>query len=128
MTSHWFWLFMLGVNLLTPLIMIVFGGYFEKKAPKNIQSIFGYRTTLSMKNQDTWQFAHHHCGRVWKKLGWITLAVSLAVLLCVWNQDLGTIGTVGAAVCLLQVVLLFCSIIPTERALRKTFDSNGNRR
>ena len=27
---------------------------FMKKAPKEINSVFGYRTSMSMKNKDTW--------------------------------------------------------------------------
>ena len=35
-----------------------------KKAPKEINSVFGYRTSMSMKNKDTWEFAHKYCGKV----------------------------------------------------------------
>ncbi len=58
-----FWAFMLIVNLTAPLIMVVFGILFLKNPPKNINSVFGYRTTMSMKDMDTWGFAHKYCGR-----------------------------------------------------------------
>ncbi len=34
-----FWIFMMIVNLLIPLTMVVFGKYFSKKAPKEINAI-----------------------------------------------------------------------------------------
>lgn len=48
-----FWLFMLIMNLLIPFSMIGFGFYFQKHPPKEINELFGYRTPLSMKNEDT---------------------------------------------------------------------------
>ena len=52
-----YWIFMLIMNLLTPAVMIVFGIIFKKRAPKEINWIYGYRTQMSMKNEDTWQVA-----------------------------------------------------------------------
>ena len=51
-----FWIFMLIMDLLLPFTMIGFGRYFMKKAPKEINSVFGYRTSMSMKNKDTCRF------------------------------------------------------------------------
>ena len=50
-----FWIFMLIMDLLLPFTMIGFGRYFMKKAPKEINSVFGYRTSMSMKNIAAWQ-------------------------------------------------------------------------
>lgn len=58
-----FWIFMLIMDLLIPFTMIGFGKMFLKKAPDQINYVFGYRTSMSMKNQDTWVFAHHYCGK-----------------------------------------------------------------
>ena len=63
-----FWIFMLIMDLLLPFTMIGFGRYFMKKAPKEINSVFGYRTSMSMKNKDTWEFAHKYCGNTWHGL------------------------------------------------------------
>ena len=49
-----FWIFMLIMDLLIPFTMIGFGKMFLKKAPDQINYVFGYRTSMSMKNQDTW--------------------------------------------------------------------------
>ena len=60
-----FWIFMLIMDLLIPFTMIGFGKMFLKKAPDQINYVFGYRTSMSMKNQDTWVFAHYYCGKIW---------------------------------------------------------------
>lgn len=123
-----FWIFMLVCNLLIPLTMIGFGSYFVKHAPKNINMLFGYRTTMSMKNSETWEFAHRHCGTIWRATGWILLAVSFVAMLFLFGRDKNTVGAYGGIICFLQLIPLIAAIIPTEIALKKTFDENGNRR
>ena len=76
-----FWCFMLAMDLIIPLSMIFLGKYFSKRAPKEINMLFGYRTTRSTKNQDTWQFAHHFFGRLWYKMGLLLLILSVAAML-----------------------------------------------
>ena len=58
-----FWIFMLLFVLMIPLTMIYFGRRFFKSPPKSINATFGYRSTMSMKNQETWKLAHTVCGR-----------------------------------------------------------------
>lgn len=122
-----FWIFSLIMDLWIPLVMIFFGKHFSKKAPKNINATFGYRTTRSMKNKNTWEFAHKVCGRTWFRWGLITLPLSVIPLLFVLGESTELIGTVSAIVCFIQLVPLGGVIIPTERALKKTFDQNGRR-
>ncbi len=121
-----FWIFMLIVNLITPLIMILGGVWFVKRPPKNINSLFGYRTSRSMKNQNTWNFAHHFCGRLWLYCGLILFPVSAIPMLLLFNKSEGIIATVGLIICVIHLIVLLCSIIPTENALKKHFDDNGN--
>lgn len=123
-----FWIFMLIMDLLIPIVMIGFGSYFAKHAPKEINSTFGYRTSMSMKNKDTWEFAHHYCGRLWRIIGWIMLIVSAIVMIYPIGKDIGYIGTFGGILCGGQIVILIVSIFPTESALRKYFDQNGRRK
>lgn len=123
-----FWIFMLVMDLLVPFVMIGFGKQFMNKAPRNINDTFGYRTTMSMKNQDTWQFAHHYCGKIMLRLGWMSVPLSVVPLLFVFGKDIETIGIVGAVICFVQLVPFAGSIIPTEIALKKAFDQNGRRK
>ena len=108
--------------------MIGFGKMFLNKAPKNINATFGYRTTMSMKNKDTWEFAHRFCGKLWLSSGLVLLPMSVISLLFVFNKSIDTIANVGLIVSVIQVIYLIGSIIPTEIALRKVFDQNGRRK
>ena len=123
-----FWIFMLIMDLLIPFAMVGFGKYFIKKAPKEINAVFGYRTPMSMKNKETWEFAHHYCGKVWLIMGYIILILSVISMLFVIGKDENIVGTSGGILCGIQVVLLVISIFPTEIALRNNFDKNGNRK
>lgn len=123
-----FWIFMLIMELLIPVTMIGFGRYFSKKAPKEINAVFGYRTSMSMKNKDTWEFAHKYFGKIWYRCGWILLDVSVVVKLFTIGQSEDIIGWMGVILVHVQMVVLIVGIIPTERALKKTFDKDGNRR
>lgn len=123
-----FWIFMLIMDLLIPFTMIGFGKSFLKNPPKEINAVFGYRTTMSAKNKDTWIFAHKYCGKIWFICGLILLPISIIVIAMVFGKPEDTVGTVGGVLCGIQMIPLIGSIIPTEKALGKTFDKNGIRR
>lgn len=122
-----FWIFMLVMDLLIPFTMIGFGRYFLKTGPQEINSVFGYRTTMSMKNKETWIFAHKYCGKIWYIGGLAMLPISLVVMLTVIGKTENGIGIVSSILCLVQLIVLVGAIIPTERALKTNFDKNGNR-
>ncbi len=123
-----FWLFMLITELLVPAVMIGFGKSFMQNAPKEINPVFGYRTSMSMKNRDTWEFAHQCIGKLWYQWGLVLLPISIAVMLFFIGRDVGTVGTAGAVLSGLQILPMILTIIPTESALRKNFDEYGNKR
>lgn len=120
-----FWLFMLVMDLLIPVTMIGFGKYFLKGGPKEINMMFGYRTNMSMKNADTWEFAHRYCGRLWFWWGIGSLILTVVVLLVVAGRGEDVISRAGGVVCGVQLVLLIGTILPTEIALRRHFDKDG---
>lgn len=123
-----FWFFMLLMNAIVPFTMIGFGKMFLNNAPGEINWAFGYRTSMSMKNRDTWEFAHKYIGKIWYTWGIFLLAPSILPLFFVINRGEDAIGTLGGIIFMVQIVFLIGSIFPTEKALRKTFDKNGNRR
>lgn len=123
-----FWIFMLIIDLLIPVTMIGYGRSFWKKAPKEINAVYGYRTSMSMKNIDTWVFAHNYFGKLWFISGMILLPISVIPMLCIIGRTENVVGTVGEVVCFVQMIPLTGVIIPTEIALKKHFDKNGNRR
>lgn len=123
-----FWIFMTLMDLLIPVTMIGFGRSFMRKPPENINPWHGYRTRMSMKNRDTWEFAHRCAGKVWFATGWIVLLLTIPAMLLLLGHDENTIGTVGGIICLAQCVPMAAVTVPTEIALRKNFDKQGNRR
>jgi len=122
-----FWIFMLVVNLILPVTMILLGRYYSRKAPKNINWVYGYRTTMSTKNKDTWEFAHKLLGKMWYRCGIVLLPLSVLVLLFVLGKRENVVAITGEIVCGVQVVIMVLVIHPIERALRKNFDKDGNR-
>lgn len=123
-----FWLFMLFCDLLLPVLLAVVGKWFIKHPPEKINMVYGYRTAMSMKNQDTWMAAHGYCGRFFRKGGIIVSVFTVVVMLFVLGKGENVIGAVGGAVCILQLGLLAGAIVYTECALRKEFDKNGRKK
>lgn len=122
-----FWIFVLAMDLLVPGVMIGFGKEFQKNPPTEINPGYGYRTAMSSKNQDTWDFAQKRMGEVWHKWGKALLIPSFVPLLFVLGRDVGTVGAVGMVICGVQLIVMLSSIGVTEHALRKNFDKDGKR-
>ena len=122
---HPFWLFMLIIDLLIPIMMIGFGRIFVTRPPKKINHIYGYRTAMSMKSNETWVFAHPYFGKWWFTIGLFLLPLSVISLLFVWNSQIHTIGMVGGVICLIQLFPLVFPVFPTEKKLKQLFDKNG---
>ena len=122
-------IFMFIMLLLIPAVMVGFGAYFMKRAPKKINYVFGYRTARSMKNEDTWKFAHKLIGKIWLVCGTLLLVGGVVFFFVFTSGKDENAASIASLVILgVQLLVLMCSIIPTEIALKKTFDENGNRK
>lgn len=123
-----FWIFMFICNAIIPALMIIAGRIMWKKTPKKINHIYGYRTKSSMKNMDTWKFAHEYSGRLWWKAGWILLIPTVIIQLPFMNSSEDIIGILGMLLCIIQCAVLILTILLTEKALRENFDEQGDRK
>jgi len=123
-----FKIFTIVCNLLIPVIMLLFGVKFGKHGPKNINGVYGYRTSMSMKNKETWEFAHQYCGALWKKLGLIMLILSIIATMAAFMLDENSQGIIELLLVTIQTMVIIATIFPAEKALKKNFDENGNRR
>ncbi len=121
----WFWWFAFGCDVLIPLMMIIFGRIMWKRCPSKINCWYGYRTVRSMKNMDTWKFAHEHLGKQWWKIGRIILLPSVLILLPAYKATETTIAVVFLAVMMVQTVFLLYPIFKTEQALKEKFNDDG---
>lgn len=117
----WFFITMFICNLLIPLVMLIGGYCMYKRPPKEINGAVGYRTKMSMKNKDTWAFAHNYCGKLWIKLGAILLIPTIISQLFFIHASDNVIGNVTIVLESVQIIVLLGSIVPVEKALKKTF-------
>ena len=120
-----FWVFMFCCDLLIPLVMLFAGRMMQYHPPREINYILGYRTARSMKNRETWVFAHRECGRLWVRWGVLMLVPAAVIMLLLLGKEVPTVGTVGGIVTVLQMFPLLLSIAVIEKKLRRTFDENG---
>ena len=124
----WFWWFMFICDCITPVLLVVAGNLMWRHCPQKINGIYGYRTGRSMKNMDTWKFAHDYCGRLWWKMGWCMLIPSVLIQIPFYHSSETVIGIVGCVLCTIHIVALFISIFRTEGALKNTFSDDGIRK
>jgi len=122
-----FWILMLFFMLLIPAVMIFFGIKFQKEAPKNINWAYGYRSERSMKNRDTWVFAHKCIGGLWKIWGCVLL-LSVVPMFFVFGKDPDTVGMFCLPLVGVQLIAMIIPIFIVESKLKKTFDKYGRRK
>ena len=135
------WVFSLICSLLAPLTMVLFGFLWKTRPPRDINSLYGYRTAMSSKNQQTWFFAHACISRLWRRLGLATLVLSIFVYglgslaLAGWRwsqlgveENLDRTGFLILGIVTVQMIVLVGSIFPVERALKRRFDGEGKPR
>lgn len=103
------------VYILFPLAMILFGFWFRIRPPG--------RPT---EKEEVWRFAQHHLARSWLILGGSLLVLSAGVLWLVSRQRQSVILTVGIILNVFQTLVLFASSLPTQIAMRRHFDREGN--
>lgn len=133
------WLMTLFFTLLTPALMTVLGFLWKSHPPKEINSVYGYRTAMSCKNQATWDFAHQTAGRLWRGWGLGSLLLSAVIFAVVslalahWNfavlslpENVDAFSWLSLGLMAVQLVVLVGSIFPVERALKRRFDRDGN--
>ena len=110
---------------LLPLVMVICGMSYTKRGPKRITRLQGYRSKMSMKNRETWDFAHKNLGDLWFKLGAPLLAVTSVVSLLVFRETTKQITTWCCVIFVIQLVIMVLPVAYTEKALKENFDENG---
>jgi hypothetical protein len=105
--------------------MVICGMSYTKRGPKKITRLQGYRSKMSMKNRETWDFAHKNLGDLWFKLGAPLLAVTSVVSLLVFRESTKQITTWCCVIFVIQLVIMILPVVYTEKALKENFDENG---
>ena len=123
-----FLIFMLCMSLFIPVLYLIIGKLFMNNAPNNINYVYGYRTKMSMKNQETWDFAHRIMSKFCIKT-WLPLAIaSLIPYIFIYGASDYIIGISGVLIIFTQIIYMFVVIVYVEKALKDNFDKEGNRR
>jgi len=117
-----FWLYLLVMTLLVPAVMLGFGHRFQKNPPKRINDLFGYRTRRSMRNWESWEYAHLVCGRFWWWAGWPALTFALVMMGRTVSAPIEEMAEASVLVVAIQMILLVLAIPWTERALKQKLD------
>ena len=123
----WFWWFILICDCIIPVLMIIAGRMMWKHCPKKINGIVGYRTKMSMKNMDTWKFAHKHAGKLWCKVGIGLLGPTLLIHIPFYGASDDTMGILSIIIMVIQLAFFFGTIFQTEKALKNNFNEDGTR-
>lgn len=114
---------MLWIIWLVPVSMLAVGVIFSFFPPKHINDWYGYRTSRSRRDQESWDFAHRYCGHLCLKNSFILLLLSLGLVVIFSHLS----DAVLAMLTLVQIIPFLVVIAKTEKALKATFeDSDSN--
>ncbi len=120
------WIMIVITYILIPALMTGAGWRIWKHPPKTINAMYGYRTKMSSRNQNTWRFAQEYAGRLWVRWGIRMIPVSLLLLMFFATAGEEAAATAGTVLCMAQIVIMLSSIAVVERMLNKVFDKQGN--
>ena len=111
------------LNLLIGPLMLVISLIFFYFPPKKINLIYGHRTSMSMKNQDTWQEANKRSTHMIILVSALTCILQLTGIVFNINQEITILyATVFLVACLI------IGVIVIEKKLKAIFDIDGNRK
>ena len=118
--------FMAFTVFLIPGIMVFFGRLMADHPPKTINGAYGFRTAMSMINQDTWDYAQAACAKRWRRWGRVLAFITLVLLIVALRRP--AFADVLGYYTAFETAFLLASVAATEIDLRRTFDEKGQRR
>ena len=104
-----------------PLILF-FSFIYSKYQPKEISTIYGYRTTRSMSNNDIWKFANKVSSKYMTIASLATIIFQLLGIILSYTSEDFLLVSYG-----FLIISLGLSIWKTEIEINKFFDKEGNR-
>ena len=110
------------VFLITGLVFILCGFILYKFPPKSINSMLGYRTSMSMKNKETWDEAQRYGGKSMLVVGVINILL--------WDLSYLVKGFLLSEIFQGLIMLLGAIIMLAvdEVHLWRTFNRDGSRK
>lgn len=117
-----FWIFMLCMVALSPVLMMIFGAVFMKFPPEDINNIYGYRTRRSMRDRQTWDFAQRYWGKSALYTGLTGIVPTVLCMLPCLGRSVDEVGIWGAVVCVaVAAAVIGVPVFLTERALKRWY-------
>ncbi|EJP6473927.1 SdpI family protein [Clostridium sp. L74] len=110
------------ISLISAVIFIGFGFLLMKWPPEDINSVYGYRTPFSMKNQDTWDESQRYAGFSMIILGIIQGILGIFLIIQSINIDKESIQL------LFLLIGVIVMLIIDEKHLRNLFNKDGTRK
>ena len=104
------------IPILTGLTFVIAGIIMIIIPPKKINSLYGYRTSSSMKSQERWDFSQKYAAQVLVKFGAILTLSSILGLVYDFSENISTI--MGLGFMLIAVIFL---ILKIEKAIKIRF-------
>jgi uncharacterized membrane protein len=99
---------------LQSLLLLFVSILFRLYPPKNVNSIYGYRTPSSMKNGDTWKKANDYSSSLFLKL-----SICLVIIQVVMSLTIGVNLKTVVISCVLLTLSMPIIILFTENYLKK---------
>lgn len=104
--------------ILTSLILVGFGIYWQRFPPKKINYFYGYRTRRSMANQEIWNYSNALGALMFIYLGALSLLGTLVFYMVVPEWSVFT--NIFLVLVGLAIGMFWC-----ETQISKKFDRNG---
>lgn len=118
--------------LFIPALMLIMAIIFYCKQPKQINQLYGYRTGLAMKNQDTWMVANRLSSAcfLYTSIGFLIVLTLLLILIgkSVLISWFGSFHSLFLIIAVFSTALVVLPIVITEYKLRQIFTADGIRK
>lgn len=109
--------------MITPVAMFAVGLRWRLKPPAFKSSGIVYRTEVTERSPEAWEFAHIYCGKLWSRFGAI-MAVISAILMVVLQ---GSYQKFLLWLLMAQMLIMCVTILIIDYLSKNLFDENGNR-
>ena len=113
---------LIAVQLAYGPLILFFSFIYSKYQSKEISTIYGYRTTRSMSNNDIWEFANKVSSKYMTIASLATIIFQLVGIILSYNSEDFLLVSYG-----FLIIPLVLSIWKTEIEINKFFDKKENR-
>lgn len=117
-----FWINVLVLNLMIPVIMLLIGVFHLMMPPKERNFLYGYCSKRSTSSQEAWKFAQRCFGNLCCYGGIGSIALALLMMLAVVKSGDALIRKAGSVLGVLEALLMIGAFVATENILKKKFD------